>query len=261
MSRRHNDFQPFGITNFVEHGKKNYELGRGCANVIFAAPRVLFSLFALAVGVCAAWGLPLVRYNVGVRAAMTQAVLGVPTFGLLLDLFSDSPLRPALIAWLIALCFANAIHLIVGVIHILEPNGRRIHTQNIGWPSPLFQPVWRRLLRSWANHPTRVAILAEPPFFLLIAIVFAYVESDSHAKGTDFLPGAYVIPILVAIGIPLQALILAARDLIQIDHLADQELGQLDVAESMDRRPSLHRRRHTEAMAAPPSSARRKGRR
>lgn len=261
MSRPNDEFQPFGITKFYEQSKKNAEMGRGCVNAILAAPRVVFSLIALAVGVCAAWGTPLVRSNVGVRAVIVQGVLGVPTFALLLDLFSDSPLHPVLIAWFIALCFANAFHFILGVTRVLEPTGSHVHSQDVGRPSPPFQFIWRRLLRSWANHPTRVAILAETPLFFVIAMMFAHVESKARVNGADFLPGAHVIPVLVGMAIPLQTMILAFRDLLRSDQFADQELDQLDVAESMERRPSQHRHRRTEALAVPPSRARRRARR
>lgn len=249
MSSLHNQQDPMSYAALKGSVTEGAKIGQAGAKAINGAPRFLLRLimfpimlFMYATG---AWATPLMRDRIGLVTLLIDAPLGLLTLVIAASFFHGSWAPAVLSIWLIALSTVTARHIYVAARNFFRPAKQHVHRQDIGAPNRILQPLWRLTLRGWGSMPLRVALVGEPLLLGLVAVILQQAES----LFADEPSGVWVLVLLSAIGVFLQAASMIVKGLWEQQLLKDQEAEQEHTAEAFSKQPSRALGRDTEGVA------------
>lgn len=213
------------------------------------APRFFFRLILFPIMLfmyaTSAWVTPLMRTRIGLVTLVIDAPLGLITLGITASFFSEPWPESVLGVWLLILGTTLAGHLYIAVRTFFRPGTEHVHRQDMGAPNQALMPLWDLTLRGWGNTPLRIALVGEPLLLVLVAFILWQIEPFV----ADEPSGVWILFLLSALGVFLQAASMIVKGLWKQQLLKDQETEQEHTAEAFTKQPSRVTGREAEGVA------------
>ncbi len=221
---------PLAFSSIRRTIKDGVETSAEVKTAISTIACVLFTLAQFVASVPAAMVTPLLRTRIGLCTLCLHAPLGLVLLGTTAVLLDGNGMVAIIACWSLVLSIACTRHLVVALRRLFFRRADHVHRFSMGEPWPLFHRFWHRVLGRRAKRGIQVALLGEAPLLILIAIAFAIVEPVVERDGPW---GAWLVPLLAAMGIASQAAIQAVKAGYRVQVLLDRELDQNELADAL----------------------------